>query len=361
MTRRLLLLLTVLTVLLAALPAAAEAYPSSLQKFGISARGADLENIYQDEIYTAELRHQHIRAVLDARKGPAAYADEIANLQARGITLLPVLFWSRDSSGAPYQPRTPDELTAWYWFARNVMAQYPQLDVYEVWNEPNGSAGGNMTLSEYWQYIYGPIRDARRDQAPTDNLLVGGLCFGTQSSNSCTDASTWISSFYSRGYTAPGNANVNGFAVHPYGYTHPSSMKREQVLNQRVTRAQSEYRRALFASTGHDIVATEFGRRTCYPGQTQCFSERSQADYLWAMAKELVTCSGGVCQDGQGINGETGSPVLSNWMGRDAENPNTDSGRYTSGLINSTGGFKIAWYEWGTHNTDERVRPFTPR
>jgi Glycosyl hydrolase catalytic core len=164
-----------------------------------------------------------------------------------------------------YPPKDPDAFAA---YAAALATRYPQIQSWEIWNEPNTSffwrpAVGIQAFTNLLQKTYRAVKDAN----PKATVILGGLSPGTSSGvKDSIPAADFLNMIYQNG----GGASFDAVAYHAYG---------NGPLENWLADALGELRSVMHrnADDAKSIWITEMGCYTHGPGSV---SETWQAEYL---------------------------------------------------------------------------------
>ena len=293
------LLIAALVAFTLVLPTAALAAPTTLKYYGMNTHGGDLVFYNPAELNTAQTADFSLRAGMDACRGDVYGPIISGQVAARDIELLPVLGWS-DCNGNPADIDTALERSIWRGFCHGAVQKVNDSyaaagrtppNAFEVWNEPNKYyVGGSWGfLSDFWNNVYVPCYNGIREVDADANVIVGGLCFGTEASNGCNDANNWINAIIGNGWSNI----VNAYSIHPYGFTNTQTWVREDEQYSNYARANEEYKRACQPSTIDPVIVTESGRRSDNPYPGWDFTEAYQSTFLWQIRNYMDIDAGG--------------------------------------------------------------------
>lgn len=166
---------------------------------------------------------------------------------AHGIQLLPVIAftppWANESAGIWAPPREPSDFGD---FVAAALERYPDIDAWEIWNEPN--------LAFFWRpspnvgdfvALLRAADEARKRVGSGAKLISGGL------SSTGEDPFRWFDDMARLGAFA----HVDGFGLHPYSRTAAPDDRKSFFLK------VPEFRRRLVALGREEIGLwlTEYG------------------------------------------------------------------------------------------------------
>ncbi len=166
-----------------------------------------------------------------------------------------------------YPPKDPDAFAA---YAANLATRYPQIQEWEVWNEPNTSffwrpAVDVEAYTDLLQKTYVAVKTAN----PKAKVILGGLSPGN--SNGTLD-SVPAAHFLRLVYRNGGGAFFDAVAYHAYGVGALKDWLADALLGIRYVMAAN-------GDVSKPIWITEMGCYTSGPGSV---SEAWQAEYLGA-------------------------------------------------------------------------------
>jgi hypothetical protein len=164
-----------------------------------------------------------------------------------------------------YPPKDPDAFAA---YAATLATRYPQIQSWEIWNEPNTSffwrpAVSVKAYTHLLQKTYAAVKSAN----PKATVILGGLSPGTSSTvKDSIPAADFLNMLYQEG----GGASFDAVAFHAYG-TGP--------LQTWLSSALLELRSVMHSNgdAAKPIWITEMG---CYTQGSGSVSETWQAEYL---------------------------------------------------------------------------------
>lgn len=302
-----------------AVPSVASAVPYNASTRGFGLRAADINGYTINEWFAATQPTQKsfVRASFDLCHGnPADFniGGKVNDFAAYGVHILPIITWSDGcNSGNPHIIDTPGEkaqFQAWAHYVAGVIGYVeavdglPQTNLYEIWNEPNGNAGGNYGLSDYYNNVYLPGRAGVREVDGDGGTIFGGLCYG--STGGCSyDGNNWMSLVYSRGYTG-----INGFAVHPYGGGNYTNAAFQTAMSCQI-----------IGNDARSLWVTETGTASGGSG----YSEADQKAFL------------------DNLDSVVGPRTWINWIGQDQAATGSPQ---SMGLIRTDGNGKPSWNYW---------------
>jgi hypothetical protein len=164
-----------------------------------------------------------------------------------------------------YPPKDPNAFAA---YAANLASRYPQIEAWEVWNEPNTSffwrpAVGVAAYTNLLEKTYLAVKAAN----PKAKVILGGLSPGnTASVADSIAAAAFLSAIYQGG----GGAFFDAVAYHAYGTGPVDDWLRDALLGIRYVMDWN-------GDIGKPVWITEMGCYTEGPGSV---SEAWQAEYL---------------------------------------------------------------------------------
>jgi len=172
-----------------------------------------------------------------------------------------------------YPPKDPDAFAA---YAAALATRYPQIQSWEIWNEPNTSffwrpAVDVKTYTRLLQKTYAAVKSAN----PKAAVILGGLSPGTSSTvKDSVPAADFLKMIYQNG----GGASFDAVAYHAYG--------NGQIQNW-LANALLELRSVMHANSddAKPIWITEIG---CYTNGSGSVSETWQSEYLTESRKFLA-------------------------------------------------------------------------
>ncbi|MEI8103566.1 MAG: CARDB domain-containing protein [Candidatus Moraniibacteriota bacterium] len=148
----------------------------------------------------------------------AAFDTEIANIISRGMEPLPIIdftpAWARPSNCTGSDKCGPANASDYGHFAGVVAARYPQIHVFEIWNEEN--------ISTFWQpqpnfVAYTAILKAGytaiKAANPAAQVITGGTAPAISNGTDIGPAD-FLTGIYNNG----GGGYFDGVSVHPYCY-----------------------------------------------------------------------------------------------------------------------------------------------
>jgi hypothetical protein len=198
-----------------------------------------------------------------------AVADAGAYGQAVILNIIGTPCWAALNPDCPttkenhMAPPRPAEFAA---VSRYLLARYPSLYGYEVWNEPNLPGGGFWTGSVAdFAAIANAAVEGRNAVGSRTRVIVGGLLDG---------GGAYLEALYQAGMHGQ-----DGISVHPYsaipwfGWTSPSP--KNSPYQQKIRLA---HRIMLRYGDRGGLYLTEFGFATC--PATTCVSEPQAASFL---------------------------------------------------------------------------------
>jgi hypothetical protein len=164
-----------------------------------------------------------------------------------------------------YPPKDADAFAA---YAANLASRYPQIEAWEVWNEPNTSffwrpAVGVAAYTNLLEKTYLFVKAAN----PKAKVILGGLSPGNTSSIA---DSTAAAAFLSAIYQAGGGASFDAVAYHAYGTGPLNDWLADALLGIRYVMDSN-------GDIAKPVWITEMGCYTDGPGSV---SEAWQAEYL---------------------------------------------------------------------------------
>jgi hypothetical protein len=205
----------------------------------------------------------------------AGYDRSVAQYRNAGISVLGVLAYSAEwastaPSSAASRDKYPPDIQAWKTFVTDVVARYPEITHWEVWNEENHAAFlvANDKIASYTS-ILDAASTAIRSAHPGAQVVLGGL-------------SGADSDFLRRLYLAGAKDFFDIVAIHPYrtnyGKTIYSPELNQFGLNSLVTDlyVMRSMIHAYDPQTPAPLWITELG----WPTWSQGVTEAQQADYL---------------------------------------------------------------------------------
>lgn len=287
--RRLLQVVTLLTIAVLLIPARAAAVDFGVQFHGtwsdytaqersevldtLSANGADTVRI---DVSWAMLQ-PHGPGPFDPW-GAAQVDAAITGAADRGLKPLVTLWlaprWATGSSDDRVAPSTPRALRAWREFTRQIAQRYSGVvAAWEVWNEPNSGdfmrGASPRTYAQVLRFAYAGLKQG----SPRTPVVFGGTMY--------VDVA-WIARVF-----AAGGTTYDVMSVHPYqGVADEAPEARDNGSMYRLT-AVSRLRQ-LMVRSGHSqrkIWFTEFGWRVGTSGAgtanwKKTVTARQQAAYL---------------------------------------------------------------------------------
>jgi len=167
-------------------------------------------------------------------------------------------------SAINYPPEDPDVFAA---YAANMASRYPQIEAWEIWNEPNTSffwrpavdAEGYTTLL---RKTYRAVKTAN----PAAKVILGGLSPGTAMDS--IRASEFLGQIYQHG----GGGSFDAVAFHAYGAGPLKNWLGDALLEIRYAMDQN-------GDARKRVWITEMG---CYTNGPGSVNEEWQAEYLLA-------------------------------------------------------------------------------
>jgi hypothetical protein len=162
----------------------------------------------------------------------------------------------------------PKDANAFAAYAANLASRYPQIEAWEVWNEPNTSffwrpAAGVEAYTNLLEKTYLAVKGAN----PRAKVILGGLSPGNTSSIADSIAAA---AFLSAIYQAGGGASFDAVAYHAYGTGPLDDWLADALLGIRYVMDRN-------GDIGKPVWITEIGCYTEGPGSV---TEAWQAEYL---------------------------------------------------------------------------------
>ncbi|MGD0296313.1 MAG: glycosyl hydrolase [Bryobacteraceae bacterium] len=164
-----------------------------------------------------------------------------------------------------YPPKNPDAFAA---YAANLAGRYPQIQAWEVWNEPNTSffwrpAVGVEAYTNLLKKTFRAVKAAN----PNATVILGGLSPGDQSG---TADSVPAADFLNQIYQGGGGAFFDAVAYHAYGEGALEDWLADALLGIRYVMDSN-------GDVSKPVWITEMG---CYTNGPGSVSEAWQAEYL---------------------------------------------------------------------------------
>lgn len=258
------LIVALAAVVALVMPAAAQAWPTNIETYGINSSCKNTDQEIAIEQYVAAIADYHIRCFLDKRLADAnggvnAYYktnDALLGLAHNQVGVIAGVIWTdSDAPGGRHDIDNATERGQWRTFVKEATAAvnsaYATYGVakpgaIEVWNEPNCDSAIYPTLDDWWTNVYVPAQAGVRDSSSDTNVVVGGL---SASSNSpCSnDAWSWITNIIDRGYSSL----VNAYAVTAYGFSIPGDTNQgADIAQELATACGPANRKLLLTETG---------------------------------------------------------------------------------------------------------------
>jgi len=210
---------------------------------------------------------------------------KVARAQAQGLTVLGIIGyapqWASYSgctvgANQACAPADPNQYAA---FAAAVVAHYPQITYWELWNEPNlkGFWGPAPTSTDYVR-ILNAAYIAIKAVNPNAVIISAGLAPASDVVGQKIAPTTFVTSMYANGATF----DILGY--HPYSY--PSS---PDNANGNGWQMMYTIRNTMVANgdSAKKIWITEVGAPTCGPGSAFSFNQTAgftSSDYMTQQA-----------------------------------------------------------------------------
>jgi hypothetical protein len=164
-----------------------------------------------------------------------------------------------------YPPKDPDAFAA---YAADLARRYPQIEAWEVWNEPNTSFFWRPAVGvAAYRNLLGKTYLAVKAANPKAKVILGGLSPGNTASVADSVAAA---DFLSLIYQAGGGAFFDAVSYHAYGAGAIEDWLRDALLGIR-------YVMDMHGDLGKPVWITEMGCYTEGPGSV---TEVWQAEYL---------------------------------------------------------------------------------
>ncbi len=207
----------------------------------------------------------------------SSYDPLVAQAQADGIPIIAILAYSVKWA-SPTDPNAVDPSTFSYYapdvtdytnYVRTLVARYPSIHSWEVWNEPNGPsfwlpAPDAVQYSRLLRQTSATIKALR----PDDQVILGGLTPGFSGNTNTISPEDFLTLVYQNA----GKDSFDAVAFHPYNAgTDPNLYLQTYVMNLHETMVQND-------DGAKKILISELG---WYAGTApQAVSEDTQAVYL---------------------------------------------------------------------------------
>jgi hypothetical protein len=164
-----------------------------------------------------------------------------------------------------YPPKDPDAFAA---YAANLAGRYPQIQAWEVWNEPNTSFFWRPAVDvEAYTNLLEKTYRAVKAANPKSMVILGGLSPGDRSG---TADSVPVADFLSQIYQRGGGAFFDAVGYHAYGDGPLDDWLGDALLGIRYVMDSN-------GNVSKPIWITEMG---CYTNGPGSVSEAWQAEYL---------------------------------------------------------------------------------
>lgn len=268
------LIVALATVVALLMPAAAQAWPTNIETYGINSGCKNVDSSTNVEYFNAALSNYHIRCfmdkrIADANGGVNAYYKQnngLLGLAHNQVGVIAGVIWTdSDAPGDRHDIDTSTERGQWRTFVKEATAavnsSYATYGVakpgaIEVWNEPNCDSAQYPTLDDWWTNVYVPAQAGVRDSSSDTNVVVGGL---SASDNApCNRAFDWITAIISRGYSSI----VNAYAITAYGFSlGGDSTQGLDIADEIYAACQPANRKLLLTETG---VSSDDGHDEIY-------------------------------------------------------------------------------------------------
>lgn len=193
----------------------------NIKRYGVGLLG-DLADISESDVERLAQNNWHVRGTVDLKTGAARYEQVMRRLRDRGVTILPVLFWT-GSDGKPCAPGHPEWDGAKWVDECNMLGDiFGAMGVQqvEIWNEQNSKVfwpAGERSADSYLEWMLGPVAES----FPLSITIVcGGLQFRGQEGKA-QRAEDWLAVFVRLG----GHRLVDRWSIHPYGLTNDLGMR----------------------------------------------------------------------------------------------------------------------------------------
>ena len=139
------------------------------------------------------------------------YDDWIQELKNNGIKIIAILNGPGDFAGTDKKVSNEEEYNYFINFANEFAQRYPEIEKYEVWNEPNSNWYTEQDCYWYSQMISG-LSDKLKKVNPKIEIISGA----TQTSNSDSDTRLSSISFFNKIYKYGAYNISDSFSFHPY-------------------------------------------------------------------------------------------------------------------------------------------------